>query len=424
VNNIMNREMVGRVLKSKPVRQVASLFGSQILFLIGGMVTNGLNTRFLDPTSFGRYSFAFSVSEFVNLFIDFGFYSSGARILALEEGSRAERRKLIGGLTLVGVLLSLVAGLIVFGISFFTATLFKSDIGPMLRLLSALFGLAAMQTLVESICRGDNRIGTLSLFRIGAKALHVLLIVSFVLGGVYGLGISILVSLLSHLAAAIVVIITVKPILSGMRASLAKLIADVRVYGWNAYVGNIASTASYRTDSMLISAYADAASVGFYNLGNLLTFPMAAFSRSVSITLFKDFTQQDRISRRVIGVNALWLGLCAMGLIILRGFLVHLLFGKGYEPVIQLILPLALTGMFSGLAVPYNMFMGAKGMGAYLRNTSLIMTAVNIGLNVLMIPRYKALGASYASLIALSINYVLHLIFYRKTLRRIKEKES
>ncbi len=404
---------------SRSIRQVASLYLSQVVFLVGGILTNVLNTRSLDPTSYGRFSFALAVADYVVLFIDFGFYSSGARVLAADEYRQRERRELIGALIAIGALLSLLAGAIVFGLSFLMAPVFKSDTGSALRLFSVLFGLMGLQMLVEAVCRGDNRIGSLAIFRVGAKGLNILLIVAFLLAGTYGFAAALAINLVSNLAAAAVLLFTARPLFSGIGRAARRLMMDVKVYGWNAYLGNIANTASAKTDSMLISAFADPASVGFYNLGNLLTFPMATFSRSLSTTLFKDFAKNDRIPAAVIQVNLLWLSACAVGLIALRKFIVHLLFGHAYDQVIPLILPLALTAVFSGIAQPFNMFMGARGMGSYLRNTAFVMAVVNLSLNVLLIPRYKALGASYATLVALGLNLCLHLYYYRKTLKRI-----
>ena len=102
---------------------------------------------------------------------------------------------------------------------------------------------------------------------------------------------------------------------------------DVRRYGLHAYLGNLASTASYRTDSLMISAFADTASVGFYHLGNLLTFPMANFSRSIATTLFRDFAKKPRIPKEVNLVNFVWLTACVIGLVVMRDIIVGLLFG-------------------------------------------------------------------------------------------------
>jgi O-antigen/teichoic acid export membrane protein len=323
---------------------------------------------------------------------------------------------------IIGALLASIGGLAIFIISFFTVSLFKSNIGSTLRLFSLLLGLSGLENMVESVCRGENRIGSLSLFRIGVKTFHILLILAFVLAGTYGFTISLMVNLVSILAAAILLIFSVKPLFSGFRKSLTKVMRDVRSFGWNTYLGSIASSASYRTDSLMISAFSTEAAVGFYNLGNLLTLPMVSFSRALTTTLFKDFAQQNRIPRQVLQVNFLWLALSASGLTILRKLFIHLMFGRKYEPVIELVFPLAAAAVCAGLALPYNMFLAAKGMGQYIRNISFIVTGANIGLNILLIPRYGSLGASYASLLAMATNLTLFLFFYRRTLLRVREK--
>jgi O-antigen/teichoic acid export membrane protein len=416
----MDRNTIGAKLKtafaSKSVKQVTMLFGSQLFFLFGGMVSNILTTRSLDPSSYGRFSFAFSITDFILLFVNFGFYTSGARVIALAEGSEKERRELIGGVAVFGALLVIVGSLIFFVLSYFTVPLFKSDVGSTIRLYCPLFSCMGLITTVEYISRGNNSIGAYSIYRVAAKSLHLMLIGVFLFARAYVYDVAVIVQLIANLAASLVFIVYSKPLFTNIKASIHIIIKDVKVYGWNAYLGSIASSSSYRTDSMIISAYATEASVGFYNLGNLLTFPMATFSRSVATTLFKDFTKQDRIPRKVIAVNLLWLVACAVGLIALRRPLITLLFGAGYEPVIDLIPPLALTALLLGLSIPLNMYLGAQGKGKYLRNIAFIMTAVNLGLNFLIIPKYQAMGAAVASLLAMVVNLVLHYLYYRKHL--------
>jgi O-antigen/teichoic acid export membrane protein len=342
----------------------------------------------------------------------------------MENHSAQRRRELVGALIAIGAIISLFAGAFLFGLSFFTQLLFKSDIGPALRFFSVLFGLTGLQGLVEAICRGENRIGALSLFRIGAKTMNVVLILLFIVVKRYSFMVSLAVNLVSILAAVAILLATAKPLFSNVKASFRMIVADVRVYGWNAYIGNLSSTASAKTDSMLISAFVDTTSVGFYNLASLLTFPMTTFSRSLSTTMFKRFASQDRIPRAVIFVNLVWLVGSGIVLLLLRKFFVHLLFGKGYDPVIGLILPLVLSSILGGLAQPFNMFMGAKGMGAYLRNTALVMTGLNLPLNILFIHHWGAIGACYASVIALAVNFGVHLFYYRRTLSKILQSKA
>jgi O-antigen/teichoic acid export membrane protein len=62
----------------------------------------------------------------------------------------------------------------------------------------------------------------------------------------------------------------------------------------------------------------------------------------------------------------------------------------------------------------YNNFLSAKGLGKEMRNTGLVLTVSNIVLNFALIPSYGAMGAAWASLLALVANYLGYLYYYRK----------
>jgi O-antigen/teichoic acid export membrane protein len=407
---------VKKLLNSRAARQTGYLYASHLIVLFAGILINILNTRYLGPVEYGLYSFTFAVNEFITLFVDFGFYSSGARMLALA-GNKQTQKELTAALLVLTLVLGTVSSALLFAISFLAASVFKADVGGILRIYCLFFGMMSVQGFVEALCRGKSEIGTLSLFQVAAKALCLVFIYAFVFLGTYDLRSAILFSLISILIAGIIVAFKSEPDFSGIRKSLAIVFSDVKIYGFKAYLGNIASTASYQTNGLLISYFIDATAVGFYRLSTLLTYPMITFSRSISTTLFKKFSGVSKMPASVLGLNLVWLVLCSLGLISLGGLIVVLLFGKKFEPVIPLILPMALSALFGGLAQPYNMFMGAKGKGSYLRDSAYILTGVNLLLNFVLIPKFGTIGACYASLIALIVNFGLHLFYYAKTVR-------
>jgi O-antigen/teichoic acid export membrane protein len=200
---------------------------------------------------------------------------------------------------------------------------------------------------------------------------------------------------------------------------MQELWRDVKGYGFHAYTGDIAGTASSRTDSLILSHFVNATAVGYYRLASLMLTPMIAFSRSLSTTLFSRFADAPRISFRVLAANTAWLVLCFMGVIAVAKPVVHIIFGPKYDSVVALLPLVALACLFAGLTTLLNKFLGAHGKGRYLRTIALVVSICSLLLNFGLIPRYGLMGACYAALAGALLNLALHAFFYRQTLRSL-----
>src|ERR1051325_10770523 len=80
---------------SKAARQTLFLFACQIGGIVLGFGVNLINTRALEPADYGLFAAIFAATGFVTVFMDFGFLASGARVLALRQGSQEHQRRLI-----------------------------------------------------------------------------------------------------------------------------------------------------------------------------------------------------------------------------------------------------------------------------------------------------------------------------------------
>ena len=208
-----------------------------------------------------------------------------------------------------------------------------------------------------------------------------------------------------------------KPAFRDCSGAFRELRRDVREYGIKVYTGDVAGTASSRTDSLILSHFVSPTAVGFYRLACLLTTPMLALSRALSTTMFSRFTDATQISPKVFAANAGWLGVCLGGLVTVGEPLVQFLLGSKYASVIELVWIVALSAFFAGLAQPVNRFLGARGQGTYLRTIALSITGCNLVLTFTLIPLWGVEGACYASAASSLINLLLHYHYYRRTQR-------
>lgn len=401
--------------KTKTAKQTGILYSSQILTKALGLITAPIVTRVLGPEKYGILAFILAVISFVSLFFEFGFFSAGARLLATSNDKEKDQ-ELIGSLTIITVGISLSFFLIIFIFSFFIDSIFHTTVGDILRTISILAAIIPFQYMLQRVCQGTNEIKKMAIANIIPKIWYLaglLIVVSFFKLNVF---VVLVLNFTGIILTAGFIILSLKPKFDHLKESFRMIWKETKDYGRHVYFGRIASMGTYNSDKMLISYFNGTTDVGFYSLAMILTNPMFIFSSSLSTSLFKEFAKKKKVPKKVVYFNFLWLLFCCAGLIIFGKWIVILLFSTKFINVYPILIILTFANFFRGLTQPYNKFLGAKGEGKALRNTAVILTICNLLGNLTLIPFWGAIGAAYASLFALMINYFGHLLYYHKYL--------
>ena len=159
-------------------------------------------------------------------------------------------------------------------------------------------------------------------------------------------------------------------------------------------------------DVLMLAAFTNASAVGYYSLAGAIAtasgFPVVGFSTA----LFHRMVKHGQIERRwLLGSWVVGLGAAATAWILAAPF-IDALFSHRYAPAVALVGPLALAQAVRGVTGVYNSFLSAQAKGRELRNAAFILTSFNIALNFALIPPYGAMGAAWASLVALVANLI------------------
>ncbi len=402
--------------KTKTAKQTGVLYGSQILAMALGLITAPIVTRVLGPEKYGIFTFVLAVISFISLFFEFGFFSAGARLLAVSKDKKKDQ-ELIGDLILITVGISLSFFLIIFIFSFFIDSIFHTTAGSILRAISILAAIIPFQYMLQQICQGANEIGKMAIANIAPKLWYLawlLIVISFFKLDIL---IALALNLTGIIVAVVLIIWTLKPKFDHLKENLSLIWKETKEYGFHVYCGRVVDVSTYQLDKIFISYFVNTLWVGFYNLAMVITSPMALLSRALSTSLFKGFANRDRIPRKVILFNFLWLTGYVIGLTLLGKFIVIFLFSDKYLPVASLIFPLALAGFFQGMYQPYNMFLGAHRKGKWLRDAAFMSAGVNFVGNVTLIPLFGAIGAGYASALSMGFSLAIYFYNYLRTLR-------
>lgn len=385
---------------------VSKVMNSILSFLIIYVVTRKLNSSI----EFGKYSYGMTITTYVSLFFGFGFNDALTNIVV--NCKEEQRAKEFCG---VGYLLNIVLGLMYF-LSIFIFKFFTHE--TYISFLVAIFS--------QSLILNDllNRMA-LSLKRPDLIVLNNFLIyttvlIAFILFNTNYTNYLMIYFIVYFFYTNLLYLHILKPKFKNLRLHFKKVWKKTREYGFNAYIGRLASCGTYDMDKLMIKAYSPVQNVGFYNLGLSCTSPITMFSDSLMAVIFKDMADKDRISKKVLYVNVIWLLLVSICFATVGKYIFLWFLGDKYKTVSDNFIGFGVLAFFRGLYVPFNNFLGVKGFGKYLRNTAFMLTISNVVTNVLLIPKYHMVGAIYATIISLIVDDIAYFYYYKKAVKHLK----
>src|ERR1044071_7777071 len=100
------RRRVPAALFGETVRQAGMLFTAQSGALVAGLLISLIQARWMEPAEMGRFAFCIAIIMVGGVFFEFGLFSAGARVLALEHGSKNQQRAL-GALVILAAIIGL-----------------------------------------------------------------------------------------------------------------------------------------------------------------------------------------------------------------------------------------------------------------------------------------------------------------------------
>jgi O-antigen/teichoic acid export membrane protein len=241
----------------------------------------------------------------------------------------------------------------------------------------------------------------LYLFRWGIEGLVVTAIIS----SVPGLGI-VLGCLLRDSA----------PMAGKLRWNLAAVRAMLR-YGLKTYFGNLVWFISYRADMFLISIFLTTAALGYYSISVGLAEKLYIIPSAVGTVLFPYVasTSHEEAQHLTLGAvhhTILVVGVLSLGLWIASYPIVYLLYGAEYLPAWQpfVILVPAVAVLSIGRVISSDL--NGRGHPGPVLVINLIAGALNVGLNLWLLPLWGIAGAATASLVSYTLAVTVEVVVY------------
>ena len=400
------------MLGSGPARQASIFTGSTIVVSVLGVVTTAILARRMTEDVFGSYAFAVSFLAFAALFFEFGLFPPAARLAALRTGEEAHA---IVGAGLVLYLPLLVAfSLFAFASSFFVDQVFDVNAGSAIRVAAPLVGGVPFVLVSQQLSQGVDRLYVWSVTQVLFQALFLLLLVlaPFTLS----ITAALVFRMLALAVASLIAAWWLRPVFRHVVQYAREIVRDTRSYGFSMYVGRLLSIGTYNMDVLMLGAFRDGRTVGYYTLAASVAGASGLPVQGLATALFRRMATAVAISRQVIVFSAVGGLASALVATLLAGPFIEHVFSARYAPAVALVFPLALAQAVRGVTGIYNTYLSAQAKGRELRSANVILTTSNAALNVTLIPAYGATGAAWASFVALVINLGAHVFYYRRSL--------
>jgi O-antigen/teichoic acid export membrane protein len=409
--NTIKLDIFINLVKRRKVKQVASLYTSMVLGIVIGIAVSVINTRLLGPQQYGDLKFLQSLFSFVVIFLTFGLFVSGSRLLA-QRKNKTIRNQLIGTLLILAAFISIILIVALFIFSFFEERIFHNELGRIIKIFSPLLFVFPFQLCLENIMQGDNRIYELSAFRLGPSVLYILTALSFNYFVPLSLTSALAIQLSALAAIILTMIIRFKPKFVNIKKNTLIIWGENRTYGFQVYIGILAGVASAHLGGLSIGYFIDNTNVGFFSLALATTAPLTMIPSAVGTTFFKDFANINSIPQKatvvtlVLSISALLLFTLVIKKVVL------LLYSQEYSAVVPLAYIASIGCIFHGFGDYINRFLGAHGKGKQLRNGAIAVGISNVVGYIVLVYAFGVKGAAITKSISGLIYFGMLYFFY------------
>jgi O-antigen/teichoic acid export membrane protein len=403
-----------RLLASGFVRQVGETYFTQVAVVLLGFVNSILVTRLLGPEGRGLFAVAITLAAVGVQVSNLGLHSSNTYRVARDPGLLSV---LVANSFAVCALAGALALTAHLGLG--TWPELAPLRNPLLALALAAIPLGLANLLLQNLLIGTQRIHAYNVIDLTTRVLAVLLVASTAFLGlvrpevVFGLIQATVVLSLgwSYLRLREQFGRQVGPSWPALRAGLG--------YGLRAYFGSLFAFLVLKSDVLLVNYLRGPAETGYYSIAVGLADILLMLPAVVGTVLFPrlsaaaDLGEKWRLTRRVLAVIAPAVPLALLVVLLGARPFIRLAYGPAFEPAFP-----AVAWLLPGIGclavnmVLMNLF-ASCGMPAVVVYSPLLALAVNVGANLVVIPRLGFVGASITSSAAYLLMLLISLGYLR-----------
>lgn len=403
--------------------------GGYIIPAIVTVPALGIMGRILGAELFGVYTLALAVVGYASIF-DAGLTRAVIREISIFRDNHEEKLKVVATATVLILMLSIFAGVLIFCFSDAITTLLKissglhHDVSVALQILSLSIPLFLITQVWLSILEGMERFGVLNIYKSITGTLLSLLPALFIIFKPT-LGYAIIGLVIARLLCCVMAFYLCKNIITEAKLSLHKeTVRRLFMFGGWITVSNIVSPVMSYFDRFIVSNQLGAQVVAFYTapseiISRLSIIP-GAFARALFPRLSYAKSAEER-SKTKIFISLILLAICLPAIVIgslLADKIMTVWMGPSFAGTPGTVLTILLVGfLFNSLAqVPFASIQ-SRGHAKVTAFVHLIELGPYLFLLFYLINSYGIKGAAVAWSIRMLIDFLLLAILDRKFAR-------
>ncbi|UTB32989.1 MAG: flippase [Methanobacterium sp. ERen5] len=398
------------------------LLVANIMSYLLGFFTTLYTARYLGVEGFGILSLALSITGIFGVLTDFGLTT-----LTIREVSRDNSlaNKYIGNTAVMKLFLSLltfgVIGLLVYIMGY------PQTVANVIYIITLSVVMTAFTGIFNSIFQAYEKMEYLSL----TIVLTAVIMISGILLVIYrGLDIVVLSSvyLFSSLLVFILtfIIFSKRFFMPSIRLDLSfwKLTLQESFYFG---VSSILVVIYFYIDSLMLSVMVNYSAVGIYNAAYKLIFVLMFLPNVFLISIFPLMSQHFESNRELLKVeyekSVKYLFAIAMFffvfVLLFADKIIYIIYGSGYDASILALQALIFVVPVIFITYLFGNILGAINKQRILLIVTAINAIINVALNLVLIPHYSYVGASFATVITEVTGFSLMILYISKYFSRI-----
>jgi len=409
----------------KYFKNTSWLFTEKLLRLISGIVVGVMVARYLGPSDYGLYNYAFSVVAIFSAVAALGLNQIVVRELVKNEGMTKE---LLGTSFYMKLGGSILSALIVI------ATIYIIDEDSMSRALVVVIAISVVFT-------SFNVVDYYFQSKVESKFLLYSNIISISVAAV--LKIYLVFTEGSLLTFAWVVVIENFVLAIGLSYYFIRETGSIPIFDWKfsssiaksllsdswpLIFGGLVLMVQSRIDQLMLKEMVSTEVVGHYSVALRMVeifgfipmmlqnslMPSLINSKKASLSLYANrLTNYYRL-------NFLFFLLIAIPLAVFSNKIILILFGESYMPAAILLTLMSVRLLFSNMGVARGSYLVIENMNRFALLTMSIGTVFNVLLNLYWIPKFEAVGSVYATIVSFVITIFLIDLFHKKARWNLK----
>ena len=398
----------------------AITFSFQILIFALGLFTSIILARTLGPNGKGIYTLIFLIPT---VMLKLGSLGIEAANVYFTGSKKYEIKDIVSNSLFSSILLSSILIILFIGISYlkiFNNFLNSNQINLFylwLVVLTVPFSL--FLGFLINIILGQEKIITYNKINIFQAVFQLIAVSIFLLifkQGVFG---AIISHVLTIIFVTLLVVLFIKKYTKIYASYNKKIFKDTAKYGVKAYLGNLAQFLNYRLDMFMVALFLTTASVGYYSIAVGIAEKLWMLPETIATVLFprissiKDI-EANNLTPRIARHTFFIIFIISLILAMLTVPIIKILFGVDFLPSAVPLLILLPGIVALGGAKTLTADMAGRGKPQFGTYAALISLAVNIPLNLWLIPRWGISGAAFASSIAYIIATIVVVIAFVK----------